>query len=269
MCVEPGDASGCAPARGDINAPIGHSGVLRPPPQLPKVIAGHVDVLYESDSQLFRGCVPQVVDWLKAWRECGLSVAMKFKIFANDLDRYYEAPNIREKKADDFALSRTTTYMRIMYLVDYKENKMIIGKGESIPPIKVIWATLKSGSLAEAPRYRRLCRHHRRTPPPATAANGVLVCVRVHTRALALSHACAHATHARTRASPPHVCVCGGMAGAADTPCGDGAMCRPVQGGTRHYRPTWGDVKDRNKPSIQTETIRTTPSKDGVGCSML
>ena len=31
VCVEPGDASGCAPARGDINAPTGHSGILRPP----------------------------------------------------------------------------------------------------------------------------------------------------------------------------------------------------------------------------------------------
>ena len=39
-------------------------------PQLPKVIVGHADGKYESDSQLFRGGVPQVADWLKAWRAC-------------------------------------------------------------------------------------------------------------------------------------------------------------------------------------------------------
>ena len=40
-------------------------------PQLSKVIVGNAGGgLYDSDAQLFRGGVPQVADWLKAWRAC-------------------------------------------------------------------------------------------------------------------------------------------------------------------------------------------------------
>ena len=40
-------------------------------PQLAKAaIVGNAGALYDSDVQLFRGGVPQVADWLRAWRAC-------------------------------------------------------------------------------------------------------------------------------------------------------------------------------------------------------
>ena len=57
---------------------------------------------------------------IKAWKSHCLRVVFCFEKHETELDRYYATTTLREKIADDYVITRTTIYQRILELQEYK-----------------------------------------------------------------------------------------------------------------------------------------------------
>ena len=62
------------------------------------------------------------VETLNLWRAYVLSTSMKFVVHTTEMDRYYAATNIKERLADQYEYTRTSTYQRIEEICLYKSK---------------------------------------------------------------------------------------------------------------------------------------------------